>query len=253
MDSINLIFEFKYNLIMESVFMSQQGYNQRTQTEGVVKKEKAPLEDLFGTIIGSSIWNIIRMGLFPNAWWAILISIILGIAVFVNVIKTLSHLKEVFKYEYKTKAQDVIGGLIALIVVNTIFGVLFPGIWLAQIPMVAVSISFVKQIIELIINLSHGNSAKSQIENLQNVNLNTPINSTWATQVPPTPQTNASWRAPDQIHQQVVDQPGASQPQIGQSAILQPIVPNKAESTCPNCGFDKAENVKFCPACGYKY
>ncbi len=215
------------------------------QVEGCVKKEKSPMEDLFGAITGLTIWNIIRMGLFPDAWWAILISVILGFGIFGNIIHALSHIKEILKYQYKSKPQDIVGHIIGLIVVNIIFGIFFMGQWWAQIPIAAVGIGLVKVLVENFINFTHGTIAPAQ-----STYAPTPAQPTYA----PAPAQPTYAPTPAQpVYNPVMHQPGASQPMMGQPAVLEPVYHHKEVINCPNCGFDKADGVKFCPACGYKF
>ncbi len=222
-----MIIRIDYILIMESTTMIDHA--NCNHIHGCVKKEKAPLDDLFGAITGATIWNIIRMGLFPDAWWAILISVILGFGVFGNVIHAIAHIKEIFRYEYKTKPQDIVGNIIGLIVVNIIFGILFMGQWWAQIPIAAVGIGLVKVVVEAIINFTHGSQ-------------------------PSTPAQPAYANTPAQpAYEPVIYQPAPAQPLMGQPAVLRPVAQQQAIVNCPNCGFEKAEGIKFCPACGYKF
>jgi hypothetical protein len=255
---------------MESTTMSYEA--NCNQVEGCVKKEKSPMEDLFGAITGLTIWNIIRMGLFPDAWWAILISVILGFGIFGNIIHALSHIKEILKYQYKSKPQDIVGHIIGLIVVNIIFGIFFMGQWWAQIPIAAVGIGLVKVLVENFINFTHGTIAPAQSTYAptpaqptyapaptQPTYAPTPAQPTYA----PTPAQPTYAPAPAQptyaptpaqpVYNPVMHQPGASQPMMGQPAVLEPVYHHKEVINCPNCGFDKADGVKFCPACGYKF
>ena len=224
--------------------MEQQGYlaNETPKTKKELKKIEEELghNKLFGALVPYVIWDILSEELFENEWWAIMVKVILSIGLVIAVITFIGRFKDSFDFTYKTKPTDLIGLLIALVVLNSLLAV-FNGAWWMLIPVTVVGLVFAKTLFEVIVNFINDNKRRRQDQ--ANIGQapghapgHAPINqgykSTISVGSTPIVQINNPTYNPGHLYQA---QPAPIQPQ---------------KIICPVCGFDVEPNIRFCPACG---
>ncbi len=238
------------------------------------KGSKAPHEEVFGRIIGLTVWSIIADALFYNAWWAIIVNVVLGIGLFGEIIKFLADGERRKQYPYDTKLDDLTGIIIGAVVVNVVMRVFFPYQWWAEIPS--------SVLIILVIQNAYGyymTEKRLKREKLQGKIPSQPTAQVQQNEIPgayrPSGQnysaSNAQNKQPPhesyRTYYAQQNMPAEQSKPFNPSEItrddFEPFVKpsdvkpvaekNKKVSYCPICGLKREERGKFCPGCGYKY
>ena len=92
-----------------------------------------PQSEMVGALIALAVVTIVFNGLFFDAWWAILVKIVLAFNFIKEIIKYLNNDTARKNYRYHTNKDEVIQLWIATIIVSVILSILFDGQWWALI------------------------------------------------------------------------------------------------------------------------